>query len=170
MKTFKFRLRRKQQETTPTPHDLYKELSSDTYEQYPYELRSLDEEMFIVNQVIDGYWKPRFLMDARSKTAFEFMNAHEVLQTIGTDDIDWDSLKHLPEYAVATAKALDAHYPTIIHAYDNGLAQVSWTLNPDGRYYMDEDGFGMTDDIEIRLIGTIDRTGKATDKFRYEQP
>ena len=40
---------------------------------------------------------------------------------------------------------------------------------PDGRYYMDDDGFGITDDEEIALIGKIDRTGKVVVPFTYRK-
>ena len=33
-------------------------------------------------------------------------------------------------------------------------------------YYMDEDGFGMTDDQEVNIYGFIDRTGKVLVKFK----
>ena len=38
-------------------------------------------------------------------------------------------------------------------------------MNPDGRYYMDDDGFGMTGDEEVTIYGFIDKTGKALVKF-----
>ena len=53
-----------------------------------------------------------------------------------------------------------------IRQFKNGVAQVSWQLNPDGRYYMDEDGFGMTDDEEVEIYGFIDMEGKVLVKFR----
>ena len=41
------------------------------------------------------------------------------------------------------------------------------TLNPDGRYYMDDDGFGMTSDREIEIYGFIDQKAEVVVKFRY---
>ena len=35
--------------------------------------------------------------------------------------------------------------------------------------YRDEDGFGMTDDEEINLYGTIDRKGKVVKKFTLKR-
>lgn len=35
---------------------------------------------------------------------------------------------------------------SVVRRYENGGAEVSWMLQPDGRYDQDEDGFGMTDD------------------------
>ena len=46
---------------------------------------------------------------------------------------------------------------------------MRWEVNPDGMYYRDEDGFGMTDDDEINLEGAIDRKGNVVKKFSLEQ-
>ena len=46
------------------------------------------------------------------------------------------------------------------------MAEVSWQLNPDGRYYMDDDGFGMTNDEEITIYGFIDQNANVVVKFR----
>lgn len=145
---------------------LYKTLNADTYTKYPYEKRSLGEDMHVINQVIGEYWKPRYLVDEKNKTAIEFMDSWTTLQTVCTDDIDWKSLEGLPQNAIGRAKVLDAVYPTFIRGYKNDVAEVSWQINPDGRYYMDEDGFEMTDDEEITIYGYIDRNGKSLIKFR----
>ena len=58
------------------------------------------------------------------------------------------------------------HFPSFIRAFRNGVAQVDWQLNPDGRYYMDDDGFGMTYDEEINIYGFIDTEGKVVVKFQ----
>jgi hypothetical protein len=47
------------------------------------------------------------------------------------------------------------------------VAEVSWQLNPDGRYYMDDDGFGMTSDEEITVYGFIDSEMNVLVKFQY---
>lgn len=43
---------------------------------------------------------------------------------------------------------------------------MSWQINPDGRYYMDDDGYGMTDDEEITIYSYVDRAGKPLVKIR----
>ena len=43
---------------------------------------------------------------------------------------------------------------------------MDWQLNPDGRYYQDDDGYGMTDDEEIEIYGFIDTNGNVLVKFR----
>lgn len=144
----------------------YKALGAEKYTHYPYEKKELGEDMYVINQVICGYWKSRYLIDERNKAANEFMSEGTVLQTICKDDIDWESLKGLPQAAVNQAKRQDATYPTFIRKYNDGLAEVSWQLNPDGRYFMDEDGYGMTDDEEVTIYGFVDREGRALVKYR----
>lgn len=149
-----------------TPQSLYERLRAPKFGQYPYEKCSLGDAMSVVNEAMREYWKPRFLMDDRNKVAFEFMNHSAVLQTIRQEDIDWDSLRGFPDDVIGRARNLDAWFPTLIRMYRNGVAEVRWMLQPDGRYYQDEDGFGMTDDKEITICGMIDRTGKAVGRFR----
>ncbi len=151
------------------PESLYKQLDSPTYKDRPYEQRNLGEGMTLVNQVIGQYWKPRYLIDNEAKCAYEFMSVFEVLQTITDDNIDWNSLKGLSQKILARAKSHSFHFPGHIYQYKNGIAEVEWQLNPDGMYYQDEDGFGMTDDEEINLYGAIDRKGKVVKKFTLKR-
>ena len=125
--------------------------------------------MTLVNQVIGEYWKPRYLMDNEAKCAYEFMSIDEVLQIVTDEDIDCGSLKGLPQDAFERAKAHSFHFPGHVYQYKNGVAEVEWQLNPDGMYYRDEDGFGMTDDEEINLYGAIDRKGKVVKKFTLKR-
>ena len=148
---------------------LYKKLSLLLYKDHPYNKRDLGENMTLVNQVIGQYWKPRYLMDNEAKCAYEFMSIDEVLQIVTDEDIDWDSLKGLPQDAFERAKAHSFHFPGHVYQYKNGVAEVEWQLNPDGMYYRDEDGFGMTDDEEINLYGAIDRKGKVVKKFTLKR-
>lgn len=145
---------------------MYKTLSAEEYTQYPYEKCDLDDGMSVINQVIGEYWKPRYLVDGKKKTAVEFMDSRTTLQTICTDDIDWMSLEGLPQDAIDKAKKLNALFPTFVRGYKKDIAEVSWQINPDGRYYMDEDGYGMTNDEEITIYSYVDRAGKLLVKFR----
>ena len=153
----------------PEEEKLYKRLCAPQYKDRPYEQRDLGEGMILVNQVIGEYWKPRYLMDNEAKCAYEFMSGSELLQIVSDEDIDWDSLKGIPQNALDRAKAHSFHFPGHIYQYKNGVAEVEWQLNPDGMYYCDEDGFGMTDDEEINLYGAIDRKGKVVKKFTLKR-
>lgn len=46
-----------------------------------------------------------------------------------------------------------------IYRFKEGKAQVAWTLQPDGRYFEDEDGFGAEHFDEITLHSYIDKSG-----------
>lgn len=148
---------------------LYNILITDKYKESPYETMDLGEGMAIVNESMWGWWKPRYLLNHNTKSAYEFMDGSQKLVTVTEDDIDWESLKNLSKDAQEQAKRLSFHYPSFIRAFKNGVAEVSWQLNPDGRYYMDEDGFGMTNDDEIEIYGFIDQNAKVIVKFRNIQ-
>lgn len=49
---------------------------------------------------------------------------------------------------------------------DNGRHLVIWQIQPDGRYWADEDGFGAESDYEIRLYSYVDEYGNFTAPFR----
>ena len=136
---------------------LYKLLNVDRYKNRPYETIDLGEGMAVIQQTIWEWWKPRFLLNHQTKCAYEFMDGNEHLVTVSYEDIDWDSIEKLPEKAQQRARSLSFRFPSFIHRFENGVAEVSWQLNPDGRYFMDDDGFGMTDDVEITVFGFIDR-------------
>jgi hypothetical protein len=126
--------------------------------------------MTVVLQTSIGWDKPRFLLDDMQKTGIEFMDVSFHLQTVELEDINWKSMKGLPEGVISTAKTLSGYYPVLITKFERGWAEVIWTLNPDWMYYMDEDGFGMEageDGVEVKLIGYIDRKGIVVKKFSY---
>lgn len=148
---------------------LYRELCLSQYQGLPLVQNDLGEDMALVTQVIGRYWKPRYLMDKEARCAYEFMSIDEVLQIVTDEDIDWDSMKGLPQDAFDRAKAHSFHFPGHVYQYKNGVAEVEWQLNPDGMYYRDEDGFGMTDDEEINLYGSIDKKGKVVKKFTLKR-
>jgi len=145
--------------------DLYVQLSSDKYSRNPYQKSDLGEGMAVVQELICSYWKPRYLLDHETQCAYEFMGADEYLITFSPGDVDTSTLTGVPFNIMTRVYAGNAHYPTIIHQYSNGRAEVRWTIHPDGRYFMDEDGYGMTDDDEIVLHGYIDRSGRPIGKF-----
>ena len=148
---------------------LYKVLTSDNIKETLKnfdEIEDLGEGMAVVRMYFSLWSKPRFLINHNTKRAYEFMDAKEHLVTVTEDDIDWESLKALPQRAQNVASNLSFHYPSFILRFQNGVAQVSWQLTPDGRYYMDEDGYGMTDDKEVEIYGFIDTEGHVLVKFR----
>ena len=124
--------------------------------------------MILVSCVFGEYLYPRYLMDCRTKRAVEFMDKSQRLLTVTDDDIDWRSLECVEdEDAIDVARYHLFIYPGDISRYENGMAEVRWEINPDGRFYCDEDGFGMTGDVERNLYGVIDRKGKVVKKVTH---
>ena len=81
------------------------------------------------------------------------------------DDIDWDNVNQLEHNG--DAKRLVANYGGLsIGDYQDGLAYVSWMLYPDGRYFADEDGFGMEDNDEVNIAAYIDTQCRVVVKFQ----
>ncbi len=126
-----------------------------------------EEGMSVVEEVIGGWWKQRYLIDRNRCRAYEIMNGCEYFTNFTDEDIDWESIDKLPEEIKMRAKRMSAHFPTFIHKFNDGIAEVSWQLNPEGRYFMDEEGYGMTCDDEITVYGFIDRAMNMLVKFRY---
>ena len=154
----------------PEDKIIYQKLTSPQYKTRPYSQSDLGEDMILVSQDICEYIKPRYLMDCRTKRAVEFMDKSQRLLTVTDDDIDWRSLECVEdEDAIDVARYHLFIYPGDISRYENGMAEVRWEINPDGRFYCDEDGFGMTGDVERTLYGAIDRKGKVVKKFTYSR-
>lgn len=140
---------------------LYKKLTEELYK-----TNDLGEGMGVVYQLINGWWKPRYILNNNTKTAFEFMSRGQYLMTVKEEDIEWSTLKELPEDVQNNARTQFAMYPTFVEGFSNGVARVRWQINPDGRYWMDDDGFGMTSDVEVEIYGYINKEGKVVGKFR----
>jgi hypothetical protein len=81
------------------------------------------------------------------------------------DDIDWDSVSQLEHHG--DAERLVANYGGLsIGNYQDGIARVNWMLYPDGRYFADEDGFGMEDNDEVNISAYIDTECRVVVKFQ----
>lgn len=55
-------------------------------------------------------------------------------------------------------------FRTDFERWDEYIAMI-WQVQPDGRYWADEDGYGMTPDEEIRLYSLIDAEGRFIQPF-----
>ena len=72
-------------------------------------------------------------------------------------DIDLEQVNRM-ENSFNAAKLI-APYGFYVDPFKNGVALVSWTLYPDGRYFEDEDGFGGENCNETTVYGYIDIHG-----------
>ena len=56
-------------------------------------------------------------------------------------------------------------FRTVFEKYPGGRHIMIWQVQPDGRYWEDEDGFGMENEEEIRLFSFLDSHGCFTGEF-----
>ncbi len=146
--------------------ELYIELQKPVYDQRPYNrMKNWGEDMEIVEEVISDYWRERFLINHQTKEAYELMNRGLTLTFITKDDVDWEGVKALENNT--NAYSFSAYYQRFaVEQFKNGVALVEWTLYPDGRYFMDEDGYGMEDNEESVLYGFIDKKARVVVPFQ----
>ncbi len=146
--------------------ELYVELQKGVYDEYPYSrMRNWGEGMEIVEEVISGYWRERFLINHGAQEAYELMDRGLKLTFLSKDDVDWEGVEKLDNNR--NAYIFSAYYQRFaVETFKNGVALVEWTLYPDGRYFMDDDGFGMEDNDESVLYGFIDKKARVVVPFQ----
>ncbi len=57
-----------------------------------------------------------------------------------------------------------------IYPFKDGKAVFEWIVQPDGRYWQDEDGYGMTNDNEVILYSEFDMNGHFNTPFSDKIP
>lgn len=77
----------------------------------------------------------------------------------GFKDRAWESALDIP--------AADQRVKFVfwISPYQDGKARVRWLIQPDGRYFEDEDGFGAEHCDEIEVYSFLDEQGRFTEPF-----
>ena len=106
-----------------------------------YSVTELGCGMKEYKEVIDGYWRTRYLLNTNTKSAYEIVGRDLLLKPFTPDDLDMESIGKFRH--AGNAMRMAAHYPVSIYPFRDGVAYVSWTLYPDGMYFMAEDGFVM---------------------------
>lgn len=146
--------------------ELYIELQKSVYDQRPYHrMKDWGEGMEIVEEVISDYWRERFLVDHNAKEAHQLMNSCLTLTFLTKEDVDWEGVETLENNT--NAYSFSAYYQRFaVEQFKNGVALVEWTLYPDGRYFIDEDGYGMEDNEESVLYGFINKKARVVVPFQ----
>lgn len=60
----------------------------------------------------------------------------------------------------------DVRYEAQFHCIDNDRTLMLWLIQPNGWYWVDEDGFGFTGDSSIKLYSVIDSCGRFESEFK----
>ena len=87
---------------------------------------------------------------------------------VDDNDIDYDAIAKVCENGIGNAKTKVICYAGLNRwdGFKDGLCAISWTLYPDGRYFADEDGYGMEDNDEEEVYAIIDTDLKIVEPFR----
>ena len=141
---------------TISPEQLYALLLNKEFETQPYKKEHLGQGMVAVCDTFREHWQPRFLIDTMAKRAYEFMSEDYHLITVQEGDINFQSFR-LEDGAINVAKGRNVNYPITIHRFHKGYAMVTWQLCCDESNYVDEDGYGMTNEEEVIVYGFINK-------------
>ena len=87
---------------------------------------------------------------------------------VDDDDIDYDLIAKECENGIGNARAKAIRYAGLNRwdGFKDGLCAISWMLYPDGRYFGDEDGFGIEDNDEEVVYAIIDTDLNIVEPFR----
>ena len=130
-----------------------------------YELRDLGDGMYFVHL---AHGRACWLYNEKMAELIPLVARSGSVLFLEESDIEETAAARIaeecPQYAIY------AHFRFWVYAFKDGLADVEWTVCPDGMYWADEDGYGMEDDEEISLHGKITMDGNPTGKFHlYER-
>lgn len=134
--------------------DLYKTLSADFGIEKNYYFSDLGENMM---EAREKGTRRIFLINKTDKKAWEIIGMTGCFEDWNAVAVEICMIFDLPARAQRNALSTMANYYFGINPFKDGVAFVQWTLQPDGRYYADADGYGMTDDDEINVYAFIDK-------------
>lgn len=123
-------------------HPLLKELS----------IHPIGEGMFWIG----SSHGPLFFANSRTGKARQLLDENSNLVGFEDRDFDWEKLKAVEHPYDVNHKHVDYGGLGRYNDFCDGVCCLCWMLHPDGRYYADEDGFGMEDDDEENIYCIID--------------
>lgn len=87
---------------------------------------------------------------------------------VDDNDIDYDAIAKECENGIGNAQAKAIRYAGLNRwdGFKDRFCAISWMLYPDGRYFADEDGFGMEDNDEEEVYAIIDTDLNIVEPFR----
>lgn len=99
---------------------------------------------------------PLFFANHNTGKARQLLDENSNLVGFGDQDFDWERLKDVENYYDIQHKHVDYGGLGRYSDFRNGVCCLCWMLFPDGRYFADEDGFGMEDNDEENIYCIID--------------
>lgn len=125
-----------------------------------YDMRELGEDVYFV-QLNRG--RACWIYNERKAILIPLVSRDGSVLFLNESDIEDKAIELIenecPQYLMS------ANFRFWVYPFKDGQASVEWTVRPDGMYWADEDGYGMTDDEAITLCGKITPDGKQVGKF-----
>lgn len=143
--------------------ELYKLLSSDFKTENAFYFASRGEGMMLG---AEKDTRRVFLINTNTQEAWELLTPDRHFSFWDKSAVEIADTFDLPDIARYNANEVRAPFCFDINDYKDGVASVIWTLQPDGRYYADEDGFGMENDVEINFTAFIDQSANILIPFQ----
>lgn len=135
-----------------SPKELYKTLAADFSAEKKFYFDDRGEDMM---QAREKGTDRIILVNNKTKEAWELISSNGKFSFWDASAVEIASAFDLPYKSHRNAVELRAPYYFGINEFKYGVASVSWTLQPDGRFYADENGFGMEKDEEINYYAFI---------------
>lgn len=137
-----------------TPEELYKELASDFNTEKQYFFADRGEGMM---QGWERDGRRIFLVNTEKEVAFELVNVVGSFSRWNISAVEVASVLDMPAHIQRSIISTKVDYYFGVDDFKDGFALVVWTIQPDGQYFADSDGFGMTHDQELNLYAYIDK-------------
>ena len=90
----------------------------------------------------------------------------------GQQFVDFPGMAHGKwEEDIAMERVIkENRFASFIYPFVGDKAVFCWTVQPDGRYWADEDGYGMRDDYEVTLYALFNKEGRFITPFSDQLP
>lgn len=99
---------------------------------------------------------PLFFANFYTGKARQLLDENSNLVGFGDNDFDWEKLKTVEHPYDLTHRHVGYGGLGRYSDYRDGECSLCWMLYPDGRYFADEDGYGMEDNDEENVYCVID--------------
>ena len=100
---------------------------------------------------------PLFFANYFTGKARQLLDENSHLVGFGDQDFDWEKLKKVEHSHDLNHRYVDYGGLGRYDDFRDGVCCLCWMLYPDGRYFADEDGFGMEDNDEENIYCIIDK-------------
>lgn len=112
---------------------------------------------------------PLFIANTKTNKIKQLVDEDGKVVGFTKDDIDYESLEGIENTWDAYQMKVDYAGMGRYSDFQDGKCCLYWMLYPDGRYFADEDGFGMEDNEEVEIYCIIDKDFNVLEPFRYKK-